>query len=208
MDIFIQGLEVYGHHGVAHEEKVLGQRLLFDVRLTIEECRAAQTDDVADTVDYTEVLDLIVEVATTEQFLPPRATGAGHGRGDPQQVPRRRSVGAGHQASSAGGLRAGECGRCRGTAARRHRGLRAGRRRGRPDPGLPRARLQPRGERGDASPGPGKSGGVARHPVVGRLGVVPHGAGGWASNSPTTSTRWWNCAPAFLRADCWRRSSG
>ena len=57
MDIFIEGLEVYGHHGVAPEEKVLGQRLLFDVRLTIEDCRAAQTDEVDDTVDYTEVLD-------------------------------------------------------------------------------------------------------------------------------------------------------
>lgn len=68
MDIFIQGLEVYGHHGVAKEEKVLGQRLLYDVRLTIEECRAAQTDEVADTIDYTEVLDLIVEVATTRSY--------------------------------------------------------------------------------------------------------------------------------------------
>ena len=68
MDIFIQGLEVYGHHGVVPEERVLGQRLLFDVRLTIDECRAAQTDRVADTVDYTEVMDVVVEVTTTESF--------------------------------------------------------------------------------------------------------------------------------------------
>lgn len=68
MDIFIQGLEVYGHHGVAQEEKVLGQRLLYDVRLTIDDCRAALTDEVADTVDYTEVLDLVADVATTESY--------------------------------------------------------------------------------------------------------------------------------------------
>ena len=68
MDIFIQGLEVYGHHGVAHEEMVLGQRLLYDVRLTMEECRAALTDEMADAIDYTEVLDVIVEVATTNSF--------------------------------------------------------------------------------------------------------------------------------------------
>lgn len=68
MDIFIQGLEVYGHHGVAHEEQVLGQRLLYDVRLTTEDCRAAQTDEVADTIDYTEVIDVIVEVATTQSY--------------------------------------------------------------------------------------------------------------------------------------------
>ncbi len=68
MDIFIEGLEVYGHHGVGREEKVLGQRLLYDVRLTMDDCRAAQTDAVADTIDYTEVLDLIVEVATVKSY--------------------------------------------------------------------------------------------------------------------------------------------
>jgi 7,8-dihydroneopterin aldolase/epimerase/oxygenase len=68
VDIFVQGLEVYGHHGVAPEEKVLGQRLLYDVRLTMEDCPAALTDDVADTIDYTEVLDVVVEVATTNSY--------------------------------------------------------------------------------------------------------------------------------------------
>ncbi len=68
MDIFIQGLEVYGHHGVAPEEKVLGQRLYFDVRLTLEQCRAALTDKVEDTVDYTEVMDLITDIVTTESY--------------------------------------------------------------------------------------------------------------------------------------------
>jgi len=68
MDIFIEGLEVYGHHGVADEEKVLGQRLLYDVRLTVEDCAAAYTDDVADTIDYTEVMDVIVDVVTTHSY--------------------------------------------------------------------------------------------------------------------------------------------
>lgn len=68
MDIFIQGLEVYGHHGVVHEEMVLGQRLLYDIRLTVEDCRAALSDDMTDTIDYTEVLDVVVEVATTNSF--------------------------------------------------------------------------------------------------------------------------------------------
>jgi len=68
MDIFIEGLEVYGHHGVTDEEKVLGQRLLYDVRLTMETCPAALTDDVADTIDYTEVMDVIVDVVTTRSY--------------------------------------------------------------------------------------------------------------------------------------------
>jgi dihydroneopterin aldolase len=68
MDILIEGLEVYGHHGVTGEEKVLGQRLLYDVRLTIEDCPAAFTDNVADAIDYTEVMDVIVDVVTTQSY--------------------------------------------------------------------------------------------------------------------------------------------
>jgi 7,8-dihydroneopterin aldolase/epimerase/oxygenase len=68
MDFFIQGLEVYGHHGVPQEEKVMGQRLYFDCRLSFDDCRAMRTDDIADAIDYTEVLDLITEVATTKSY--------------------------------------------------------------------------------------------------------------------------------------------
>lgn len=68
MDILIEGLEVYGHHGVTDEEKVLGQRLLYDVRLTMDDCPAALSDDVADTIDYTEVIDTIIDVVTTQSY--------------------------------------------------------------------------------------------------------------------------------------------
>lgn len=68
MDIYIEGLEVYGRHGVAPEEKVLGQRFLFDIRLTTAACPAALSDDVAEAVDYTQVIDLVVEVATSEAY--------------------------------------------------------------------------------------------------------------------------------------------
>ena len=68
MDILIEGHYVYAHHALTDEQKVLGQRLLYDVRLTIDDCQAAFTDDVADTVDYTEVMDVIVDVATTESY--------------------------------------------------------------------------------------------------------------------------------------------
>jgi 7,8-dihydroneopterin aldolase/epimerase/oxygenase len=68
VDFLIEGLEIYGHHGVPAEERVLGQRLLFDVRLTMEECRGAKTEEVADTVDYTEVIDVITELATVDTY--------------------------------------------------------------------------------------------------------------------------------------------
>ena len=79
MDFFIQQLEVYGHHGVSREEKVLGQRLCFDLRLSFDDCKATRTDRVEDVVDYTEVLDLIVELATSRSFslLEAMATAVG-----------------------------------------------------------------------------------------------------------------------------------
>ena len=68
MDFLIEGLEVYGHHGVPMEERVLGQRLIFEVRLSMEDCPGARTDEVTDTVDYTEVIDVITEVATVDSY--------------------------------------------------------------------------------------------------------------------------------------------
>jgi dihydroneopterin aldolase len=68
LDIFIEGLEAYGHHGVASEEKVLGQRLYFDIRLTVDDYPAQFTDRVQDAVDYTEVIDLVLDVAGTSSY--------------------------------------------------------------------------------------------------------------------------------------------
>jgi dihydroneopterin aldolase len=68
VDFLIEGLEIYGHHGVPAEEKVIGQRLLFDMRLTMEQCPGAHSDEVTGTVDYTEVIDVVTEVATVESY--------------------------------------------------------------------------------------------------------------------------------------------
>ena len=68
MDIFIEGLEVYAFHGVAPEEKVLGQCFYFDLRLTCEKCPAALSDQVEEAVDYTEVIDLVTEIVTGHSF--------------------------------------------------------------------------------------------------------------------------------------------
>lgn len=68
MQIRIDGLEVYAYHGALPEEKVLGQPFLFDLVLHLEECPGAESDRVEDTVDYTEVIDLITEIATGKSF--------------------------------------------------------------------------------------------------------------------------------------------
>lgn len=68
MDIYIDGLKAYGYHGVLPEEKTLGQQFIFDLRLSMEECAGVRTDDVADTIDYTEVIDVVTDVATCESY--------------------------------------------------------------------------------------------------------------------------------------------
>lgn len=68
MDILIEGLQIYGYHGVLPEEKSLGQQFVFDLRLTMAECRGADTDEMTDTVDYTEVIDVVSEVAAYESY--------------------------------------------------------------------------------------------------------------------------------------------
>lgn len=68
MDICIDGLEVYGYHGVLSEEKVLGQQFVFDLQLSIEECVGVASDNVADTIDYTEVIDVVTEIAGCESY--------------------------------------------------------------------------------------------------------------------------------------------
>jgi dihydroneopterin aldolase len=68
LNIHIDGLEVYGYHGVLPEEKTLGQQFCFDLCLTLVECRGVTSDEVADTVDYTEVIDAVTEAATCASY--------------------------------------------------------------------------------------------------------------------------------------------
>lgn len=55
MTITLTGLEAIGHHGVFEHEKRDGQTFLVDVTLTADVARAADTDDLAHTVDYGQV---------------------------------------------------------------------------------------------------------------------------------------------------------
>ncbi len=61
--IEITGLSLYTHHGVSDAEREVGQRLVIDLRLDLGETDATVTDDVADTVDYGDVCQLVALVA-------------------------------------------------------------------------------------------------------------------------------------------------
>jgi dihydroneopterin aldolase len=61
--IEIAGLSLYTHHGVSEAERVVGQRLVLDLRLDLGETDATVTDSIEDTVDYGEVCQLVALIA-------------------------------------------------------------------------------------------------------------------------------------------------
>ena len=60
--IVIEGLEVNSVIGVYDWEREQAQKLIFDVRLTTDLSRPMQSDNVADTIDYAKVAQLIEEL--------------------------------------------------------------------------------------------------------------------------------------------------
>jgi dihydroneopterin aldolase len=61
----VHGLEVFGHHGVAEEERQRGQPFLFDVTL---EVREPQEDELEATLDYRAVRDAVREVSDAKNY--------------------------------------------------------------------------------------------------------------------------------------------
>lgn len=54
-EVFVEGLECYGYHGVHPEERRLGQRFSVDVAVATSLGEAGATDDVKQTVSYSAV---------------------------------------------------------------------------------------------------------------------------------------------------------
>ncbi len=66
--ISIDGLEFYAFHGVPDAEQAIGHRYKVDARLSVDTRQAGISDDVADTVNYADVADLLISVGTASQF--------------------------------------------------------------------------------------------------------------------------------------------
>lgn len=64
--IVLRGLGARGHHGVYPEEREAGQTFLVDLVLHVDTRRAAESDDVADTVHYGELAAEVVAVVEGE----------------------------------------------------------------------------------------------------------------------------------------------
>jgi FolB domain-containing protein len=55
--ISITGLRLTGYHGVFEHEKTDGQDFIVDVTIELNTLQAGQSDDLADTLDYSVVID-------------------------------------------------------------------------------------------------------------------------------------------------------
>ena len=66
--ICLFGMSFYGYHGVLPEEKEKGQRFFIDCVLYFDAASAAQSDDLADTVDYAKVFEIVKHIAEEERF--------------------------------------------------------------------------------------------------------------------------------------------
>lgn len=68
VEVELRGLSIYTHHGVSDAEQEVGQRLEFDLALDLPASDAVLTDRVEDTVDYSEVCDIVALAATERSY--------------------------------------------------------------------------------------------------------------------------------------------
>jgi dihydroneopterin aldolase len=68
VEVEIRGLSIYTHHGVTDAEQEVGQRLDFDLTFDVPDCDAVLTDRIDDTVDYSEVCDIVALAATEKSY--------------------------------------------------------------------------------------------------------------------------------------------
>lgn len=68
--ILLKEIRCYAYHGVAPQENLIGNEYIIDLKLKVDISNAAQTDDVADTVNYAEVHHVIkTEMAVPSKLL-------------------------------------------------------------------------------------------------------------------------------------------
>jgi dihydroneopterin aldolase len=73
--MFVTGLLIHAHHGVMEHEAKVGQRFVIDLELTLDLDAAARSDKLADTVSYSAIVDVAMEVFTKRNYRLIEAAG-------------------------------------------------------------------------------------------------------------------------------------
>jgi dihydroneopterin aldolase len=55
--IILEGMTFYGYHGDRPEERALGQRFVVDLEVGADLARAGDTDELSDTINYSELYE-------------------------------------------------------------------------------------------------------------------------------------------------------
>jgi dihydroneopterin aldolase len=66
--IRLHNMTFYGYHGISAAERQTGRRFEVDVELAIDMDRAAASDKLQDTVNYTEVYRIVEELVAQNRF--------------------------------------------------------------------------------------------------------------------------------------------
>jgi dihydroneopterin aldolase len=66
--IVIEGLRIFGHHGVGNEEREAGQDFLVDLTISADLAEAGASDDLGDTVDYSTIVKEVQRIVSTERY--------------------------------------------------------------------------------------------------------------------------------------------
>lgn len=76
-DSFIQlrGLRFHAYHGVVAQERLVGNDYEIDLRLHVDVSCAVRSDDVADTVNYAEVYEVVRRQMSTPSNLVEHVAG-------------------------------------------------------------------------------------------------------------------------------------
>lgn len=68
VEVDLRGISIFTHHGVSDAEQEVGQRLEFDLSFDVPDCDAVLTDRIEDTIDYSEVCDIVALAATERSY--------------------------------------------------------------------------------------------------------------------------------------------
>lgn len=66
--ITLAGMQFFGQHGVFPEEKLMGQKFIIDVELTLDLRKAGSTDDLAHTPNYADIYARVKNITTQKTF--------------------------------------------------------------------------------------------------------------------------------------------
>lgn len=67
--IEINGLKLYGFHGVIPQERLVGNVFVFDISLTFKFDEAIYDDDITSTVNYARIVELVRHINETPSNL-------------------------------------------------------------------------------------------------------------------------------------------